>query len=182
MERAIVTKAEARKAALARRAQCDPNLGVPMSAAILRDCPPPPGAIVAGFWPLAGEIDTRFLLRVLHLRGHTVLLPETPPRGQPLIFRKWSPDATLIEGRFKTMHTDGEILDPDYILVPLLAFDFQGDRLGYGGGYYDRTLTALPNAFRLGCGFSALEIDAVPLEPHDVKMQAIATERGVEIF
>jgi 5-formyltetrahydrofolate cyclo-ligase len=173
------TKADARRAALARRTACNPTLGVPMSAHILRDCPPPAGAIVAGFWPLQGEVDTRFLLQVLHLRGHAVVLPQTPPRGQALTFHRWRPEDTLIEGRFGTRHTDGEILQPDFVLVPLLAFDADGNRLGYGGGYYDRTLAALPNAFRLGCGFAAQEIDIVPVEPHDQPLHAIATELGV---
>ncbi len=65
------------------------------------------------------------------------------------------------------------------MLVPLLAFDRSGRRLGYGGGFYDRTLAALPHAARLGCAFAAQEMDAVPAGPHDVRLEAVATERGI---
>jgi len=172
-------KAAARALALKTRAGCDPVLGAALAAHVLRECPPPLGAVVAGFWPLPGEIDIRPLLLALHERGHVLALPETPPRGQALIFRRWAPGDALIPGRFNTRHPGGEILSPDFILVPLLAFDAAGNRLGYGGGYYDRTLAELPNAFRLGCAFAAQQIDAVPVGEHDLKLHAIATELGV---
>jgi 5-formyltetrahydrofolate cyclo-ligase len=70
-------------------------------------------------------------------------------------------------------------LTPDFLLVPLLAFDRTGARLGYGGGYYDRTLAALPLAGRLGLAYAAQEVAEVPVGPHDVRLPAIATELGV---
>ncbi len=172
-------KATARAAALARRAGCEPALGGALAAHVLRECPPPPGAVVAGFWPLPGEIDIRSLLEALHARGQALCLPETPPRGQALVFRVWRPGDVLIPGRFNTQHPAGKVIIPDFILVPLLAFDRVGNRLGYGGGYYDRTLAALPGAFRLGCAFAAQEVDAVPVGEHDLKLNAIATESGI---
>jgi 5-formyltetrahydrofolate cyclo-ligase len=178
----MLTKAEIRAAAKARRARCDPALGAQLAAHILRDGPPPAGAIIAGFWPLPGEIDIRPLLNILAQRGHALALPETPPRGQALTFRRYTPGSALLPGRFGTVHPAGEIIAPDVILVPLLAFDAAGNRLGYGGGYYDRTFAAHPAAFRLGCAFAVQEIPSVPTEPHDAKLHAIATEAGIQKF
>ena len=83
----------------------------------------------------------------------------------------------LQPGRFGTFHPDGLALTPDVVLVPLLAFDRSGARLGYGGGYYDRTLAALPGCLAIGCAFAAQEVDQVPVEPTDQRLHAVATER-----
>ena len=173
------SKQDARKRALLIRARCDPNAGKALGDHLLRDYPPPPGAIVAGFWPLAGEIDLRPLLHELILRGHEVVLPVTPPRGQALSFRQWRPGDEIIAERFGTMRPVGELGVPDFVLVPLLAFDRSGHRLGYGAGYYDRTLATLPGVIAVGCAFAAQELDEVPAGPYDVRLAAIATERGV---
>lgn len=175
-------KRAAREAALVARAACDPALGARVAAHILRDCPPPAGAVVSGVWPLPGEIDLRPLLEALHGRGHGIVLPVTPPRGQPLTFRRWRPGDVLVPERFGTMAPMGEPAVPDFLLVPLLAFDRRGYRLGYGGGYYDRTLAALPNRFALGFAFAAQEVDIVPVGPTDVRLDAVATERGIIRF
>src|ERR1700722_3398733 len=164
------------------RAGCDPALGARLAEHVLRGCAPVPGAVVAGFWPMAHEIDILPLLNALAGSGHEICLPETPKMGLPLIFRTWQPGDTLAEGRFGTMHPLGEVLVPDFVLVPLLAFDAQGNRLGYGGGYYDRTLAGLPDAFRLGCAFAAQEFSAVPVEATDLRLHAVATELGVRRF
>jgi 5-formyltetrahydrofolate cyclo-ligase len=173
-------KSAARQAALANRAAGDPASGPALADQVLRHCPPPPGAIVAGFWPLPGEIDTIPLLHALAAAGWPLCLPVTPKRGFPLTFRAWKPGAPLVPGRFNTKHPAGEKeQNPDFILVPLLAFDAAGNRLGYGGGYYDRTLAALPNAFRLGCAFASQQTEHVPTGPDDVKLHAVATESSV---
>jgi 5-formyltetrahydrofolate cyclo-ligase len=172
-------KAAARRAAVLRRALCDPALGAAMSECVLRDCLPPRGAVVAGFLPLPGEIDTTPLLRELAARGWELCLPVTPKPGLPLTFRSWKPGDTLVTGRFGTRHPTGSDRVPDFILVPLLAFDRQGNRLGYGGGYYDRTLAGLPSAFRLGCAFSPQQMANLPTGPDDVKLHAVATELSV---
>ncbi len=168
-----------RTEATIRRKACDPALGARLAKHVIHSCPPPPGAIVAGFWPLQHEIDIRPLLHALAAVRYDIVLPVTPERGQPLTFRKWNIDGALLTGRFGTQHTDGPEMRPDFILIPLLAFDAQGNRLGHGAGYYDRTLAALPNAFRLGCAFAAQEFPDIPVQPEDARLQAIATENGV---
>jgi 5-formyltetrahydrofolate cyclo-ligase len=163
------------------RAGCDPGLGARLSEHVLRDARPPAGAVVAGFWPLAGEIDIRPLLHALADRGHPVVLPLTPRRGLPLEFRRWHPGDIMPAGRFGTPVPLGAAMVPSVVLVPLLAFDRRGHRLGYGAGYYDRTLALLPGARTLGCAFAAQELDSVPVGPQDVPLAAIATERGITI-
>jgi 5-formyltetrahydrofolate cyclo-ligase len=170
-------KAGLRQAALAARQNCDPVLGESLAKNVMRQAPPPPGAIIAGFWPLPGEIDILPLLHALAEGGWPLCLPVTPRRGFPLTFRTWKPGDPLTPGRFNTRHPTGPETVPDYILVPLLAFDRAGNRLGYGGGYYDRTLAQLPTAFRLGCAFSAQEMPRIPTGPEDVTLHAIATEK-----
>ncbi len=172
-------KQAARARGRAARAGCDPAWGAALARHVLADCPPPPGSIVSGFWPMEGEIDIRPLLAALHESGHTVLLPETPPRGQPLIFRRWHPGMAMQPEPFGTVRPTGPVATPDILFVPLLAFDRRGGRVGYGGGYYDRTLVALPGACAIGCAFAAQEMDAVPTDEYDARLHAIATERGV---
>ncbi len=139
----------------------------------------PAPAVVAGFWPLAGEIDVRPLLLTLLGRGHTVVLPETPPGGQPLAFRRWRPGTPMIAERFGTLRPDAAVATPTLLLVPLLAFDGACRRLGYGGGYYDRTIATLPGVRTIGCAFAAQRVDAVPVLPHDAPLDAVATEAGI---
>ena len=165
---------------LAARAAWDPAAsGRAVTAMVLRNCPPPVGAVVSGFWPLEGELDLRPLLHALHDLGHTVVLPVTPKRGQPLTFRVWRPGDLMERERFGTPRPTGEERTPDFLLVPLLAFDRHGGRLGYGAGYFDRTLPLLPHRFALGCAFAAQEVPEVPMSPSDVRLDAVATENEV---
>jgi 5-formyltetrahydrofolate cyclo-ligase len=146
---------------------------------VLAECPPPVGAVVSGYWPIGTEIDVRPLLIALDGLGHAVVLPATPPRGNPLTFRRWRPGASLRRERFGTYVPEGEEMRPDWLFVPLLAFDRCGGRLGYGGGYYDRTLAGLPGAVAVGCAFAAQEVAEVVTGPHDIRLRAVATEMGV---
>jgi 5-formyltetrahydrofolate cyclo-ligase len=165
--------------ALAARAAL-PGAGEELRDVILREAPPPAGALIGGFWPMGEEIDTRPLLEALHARGHRVALPVATPRGQPLVFRPWAPGAEMARGVFGTRHPaeDGAVT-PGWLIVPLLAFDRRGARLGYGGGYYDRTLALLPQAIAIGAAYAAQEVPEVPIGPHDIPLHAIATERGL---
>jgi 5-formyltetrahydrofolate cyclo-ligase len=137
------------------------------------------GAAVSGFWPIGDEIDIRPLLLALHERGHTIALPITPKRGESLTFGQWRPGDVLIPERFGTMRPIGDVVVPDILLIPLLAFDAAGGRLGYGGGFYDRTLPTLPGRLRLGCAFAQQQVDAIPVGPYDMRLDAVATDRGI---
>jgi len=168
-----------RQRVLAAREAWDPSCGAALAEFVLRDLPPPPGAAVSGFWPIGQEIDIRPLLLALHARGHPIVLPETPKRGNPLIFRLWQPGAPMIAERFGTSRPDGAIGVPGWLFVPLLAFDRTGRRLGYGGGFYDRTLAGLPGTTAVGCAYAVQEMDEVPADALDMRLDAVATERGV---
>jgi 5-formyltetrahydrofolate cyclo-ligase len=172
-------KSAARAAAVTARQGSNPDLGAQLGALLLANMPPPFGAVIAGFWSLGSEIDIRPLLNTLHVRGHQIVLPQTPKRGAPLVFRRWTPQATMIRERFGTYYPDGELMVPDWLLIPLLAFDRAGRRLGYGGGFYDRTLAEIPAAFRVGCAYAAQELDVVPAGDYDARLDAVATEAFV---
>ena len=176
-------KAAARKLARAKRATLA-NIGAParLAEAMLAQHAPPKGAIIAGYWPMGDEMDPRPLMLALASRGHALALPVTPPRGQPLAFRAWAPGAALRPGPMGTSEpVAGEELRPDLLLVPLLAFDRAGRRLGYGGGYYDRTLATLPGAKAIGIAYAGQEMPEVPAGPQDMRLPLIATEDSVII-
>ncbi|MDI2089903.1 5-formyltetrahydrofolate cyclo-ligase [Commensalibacter oyaizuii] len=137
------------------------------------------GDVVACFWPLEGEADLRPLVNQLFHQGYKIALPKTPPKGLPLCFYTWYPDASMVVGRYKTIYPDTSVVAPDFIFVPLLAFDLFGNRLGYGGGYYDRTLQCFPNAKVAGVAFSYQEVPCVPTEMYDYKLPIIVTEAKI---
>lgn len=178
----IAAKASARQQAAAARAGSDPALGHDLARHFLDDFPLEPGVAVAGFWPMGDEIDIRPLLASLHARGHPIGLPVTGRRGTPLVFRAWTPGTQMAPGRFGTSHPEGPEITPGALLIPLLAFDAAGRRLGYGGGFYDRTLALLPQALRIGCAYAGQEVSLVPTGPFDQKLHAIATEAGIRRF
>lgn len=174
-------KAAARKLARARRAGLA-NAVAParLAEGLLAHSAPPSGAIIAGYWPMGEEMDPRPLMLALAARGHRLALPVTPPRGEPLVFRAWAPGAALRAGPMGTSEPiAGDAIRPDVLLVPLLAFDRAGRRLGYGGGYYDRTLAALPGAKVIGIAYAGQEMPEVPAGPQDFRLPLIATEAGV---
>jgi 5-formyltetrahydrofolate cyclo-ligase len=169
-----------RQRALAAREAWDPvAAGLALTQHVLRGEKPPPGSVVSGFWPIGREIDIRPLLLALHERGHPIVLPVTPKRGNPLSFRLWRPGDVLEPERFGTFRPTGDPAVPDVLLVPLLAFDRRGHRLGYGAGFYDRTLAGLPGHYALGVAYAAQEVPEVPAGPSDVALDAVATDSGV---
>jgi 5-formyltetrahydrofolate cyclo-ligase len=143
------------------------------------------GAIVSGYWPLSGELDPRVAMARLAGRGHPLALPRLDGSGRPLRFLAWRAGDVLDAGAFGLMEpqpAQPELL-PDLVLVPLLAFDRQGGRLGYGKGYYDRTLAKLRAGPRppvaIGLAFADQEVADVPTGPHDVALDAVVTEHAL---
>lgn len=142
----------------------------------------PRAATVSGFWPIGDEIDVMPALRALAAAGHTVALPVVTGRGRPLLFRVWREGDAMQSGPFG-IHEPLESapsIDPDVVLVPLLAFDRAGFRVGYGGGYYDRSLAALRAralVVAVGIAWSAQEIAAVPHDARDEPLDWVVTER-----
>ena len=139
---------------------------------------------VAGYYPMNGEFDCRALLQTLRYAGVATGLPRMRGKAEALEFRRWRPGQALVDGDYGTREPslDAPTFVPDIVLVPLLAFDAGGGRLGYGGGYYDRTLAAYPGALAVGVAFDAQEVDAVPMEAHDRRLDAVLTESGLRDF
>ncbi len=142
---------------------------------------------VAGYATVNNEVDVVPLLAALAARGHATALPAVAARGQPLVFRSWRPGDALIPGYMNIPEPAPEAPEivPAVVLVPLLAYDVTGHRLGYGGGYYDRTLAALraSGAVRaIGVAFSAQAVDSLPGAAHDQRLDAVITELGVTRF
>ena len=181
-KRALRARARAQRAAgragageAAARAVCEAALDAvgPASA----------GAAVAGYWPINGELDCRPLLDRLAGAGWLRALPVVTGPARPLLFRRWPPEAPLTPGRFgipEPPETAGAVV-PAVVLVPLLAFDRAGHRLGHGAGYYDRTLEALRArgpVRAIGLAFAVQELPDLPAEPHDQRLDWIVTEHG----
>jgi 5-formyltetrahydrofolate cyclo-ligase len=182
-------KAAARRAMTAARATA--AAAAPAAAEAVRDrfldgVDLAPGARVAGYWPMGDELDPRPLLLALAKRGHPVCLPVVARTAQPLVFRAWAPGDPLVAARFGTQvpaESATEVV-PDLLLVPLLGFDRRGYRVGYGGGFYDRTLQALRAVGRVravGLAYAGQEAEAVPTEPVDQPLDALVTEREIVV-
>jgi 5-formyltetrahydrofolate cyclo-ligase len=147
------------------------------------------GAAVSGFWPMGDEIDVKPLLAQLHASGHSVGLPVVVKKGEPLIFRQWHPGLALASGGFGTEvpPPGAPEVEPQVLIVPLLAFDAEGYRLGYGGGFYDRTLDKLrtggaADPLAVGVAFSAQHVARVPRDDFDQPLDWIVTEKAAHHF
>jgi 5-formyltetrahydrofolate cyclo-ligase len=173
-------KSALREAALARRdaleiddrliwdeAICERALGMPELAA---------GGPVSGYWPMRSEADPRPILEGLHARGVPLCLPAIVDRR--MIFRRWAPYEPIVPGGFGTLvpQPDQPLVTPTILLVPLAAFDRRGYRIGYGKGHYDAKLAELAPVVSIGIAYGAQEIEAVPDEPHDRRLDWVVTE------
>ncbi len=139
--------------------------------------------VIAGYCPIRTEIDPTPLMEALDGAGHRLCVPVIQGRGLALKFRAWRPDAEMVEGEFGALvPAAGDWLEPRLLIAPLVAFDANGWRLGYGGGFYDRSLQGLRAKRRtlaVGFAYSAQQVDAVPHDPTDQPLDAIVTERGL---
>ncbi len=162
-----------RKAAFAGRSARDADV----LARVLRDHA---GQVLSGYMPMRTEIDP--LPAMAAHRGQTGV-PVIIGKGRSLMFRSWTPDAAMIAGEFGALvPADGAWVTPQVLIVPLLAFDRRGYRLGYGGGFYDRTLQALRATgpvTAIGFAFAAQEVPEVPVEDTDERLDLIVTEEGI---
>jgi len=141
------------------------------------------GKVLSGYMPMRTEIDP---LPAMAAHQGPVGVPVIIGKGQPLRFREWSPGSRMVEGAFKALiPEDGVWVEPEVLIVPLLAYDARGYRLGYGGGFYDRTLEGLRSkgsVLAVGFAFSAQEVADVPIDATDQRLDAIVTEKGVTVF
>ena len=143
-----------------------------------------PGTIVSGFMPLKSEINPLPLMQKLAKAGARLALPAIAGRGKPLVMRAWEFGAPLDRGQWgiREPKPDAPEVEPDILLVPLLAFDRAGYRLGYGAGYYDMTihrLRALKPVTAVGIAFAAQEVPKIPTTPRDERLDLVLTEREV---
>ncbi|TKC78211.1 5-formyltetrahydrofolate cyclo-ligase [Trinickia terrae] len=179
-------KSELRKMLLEARktACCAPDAAAALGARILDILEHYAPRVAAFYWPLTGEFDARdALAEWLSLDARRqAALPVIPVIGTALEFHEWAPGMPMKIGHHRIPEPESaRVLVPDLLLIPCVGFDGDGYRLGYGGGYYDRTLAAWPGAVRpatVGVAFEACRINDLPREAHDVPLDAIVTDAG----
>jgi 5-formyltetrahydrofolate cyclo-ligase len=179
-----------RKEALERRAALQgrvAELSARVANIFLTHIPIPPGAVVSAYVAIGDEADPSPLIEGLRARGHRIVLPRVVGRGKPLDFHLYEPGAKLVPGGFGLSEPsrDWPVLDPDVLAVPLLAFDAHGYRIGYGAGFYDRSLSRLRAArdvLAVGYCFSIQEVAHVPHDEKDEPLDWSVTESGAHRF
>ncbi len=140
--------------------------------------------MVALYRAMGSELDTDALALALERDGRRLCLPVVLERNAPMIFRAWSPGEPL------ELDSAGcpaplplaEVVDPDLVITPLLAFDAFGGRLGQGGGYYDRTFAARSDAIRIGFAYAGQQVERLALQDHDIRLHGVLTETGYTAF
>ncbi len=187
MESLSDKKSDLRREAIARRDALPPDVRQAAAEAIAARKFPlaiAPGTIVSGFMPLKSEINPLPLMRKLAGQGARLALPVVVGRGKPLVMREWvfgEPLATGVWG-IREPKPEAAVVDPDILLVPLLAFDRAGHRIGYGAGYYDLTLAQLrarKALIAVGLAFAAQEVATIPATPRDARLDLVLTEREI---
>lgn len=175
-------KAAARKAAFARRKEAHAAVGGAGAGHLSEVLAGYRGVSLAGYMPIRTEISPLPAMEEAAAHG-PVGVPVILGEGQPLKFRSWEPECEMVDGPFGAkVPASGEWIVPEILIVPLVAFTRAGERLGYGGGFYDRTLEGLRNrgsALAIGFAYSAQEAAALPMEPTDQPLDLIVTEAGV---
>jgi 5-formyltetrahydrofolate cyclo-ligase len=147
---------------------------------VLKDMEP---GIIAFYWPFKGEIDCRELISDMLQQGWLAALPAVTKLNSPLEFRQWTPETPLIPGVWKIpVPQSRTIVIPNVMLIPLVGFDEHHYRLGYGGGYYDRTVIDLqPSPIKIGIGFEQARLETIYPQNHDIAMDIILTETTTDI-
>jgi 5-formyltetrahydrofolate cyclo-ligase len=146
-----------------------------------------PNTVVGAYVALPHEADPHVLLKQLVARGATLAFPRVHAKGQPLVFHHWKPGRELNKGAYGILEpgADWPVAHPRTLLVPLLAFDKTGHRLGYGGGFYDRTIAMLRSTGEtrtIGIAYAGQEMDALPHDEHDIALNTVLTENGLRRF
>jgi len=180
-------KASIRREALARRGALPPAMRAQAAEAIAArpfPCALPAGAVVSGFMPLKDEINPIPLMHKLADAGAKLALPVVAGRGKPLVMRAFAFGDPMTRGVWgiREPTADAPETFPDVMLVPLLAFDRSGHRVGYGAGYYDLTINALrarKNVLAVGLAFAVQEIAQAPATAHDARLDLVLTEHEV---
>ena len=142
---------------------------------------------VAFCWPVKNEPDLRPLIAAWQAAaapGFAALLPVVVEPGAPLAFRAWTPDSAMVDDRYGIPTVAaGQFVVPQALLLPVNGFDAAGYRIGYGGGFFDRTLATLsPPPLAIGVGFELARVDSIHPEPHDIRLDAIVSEAGIMRF
>lgn len=174
-----------RAALIARRAAIEPlqrkSWNDRITALLIGGFAIPPETVVGFCWPYKGEFDARFAMRAWRERGARAALPEVVADGAPLQFRLWRPGVKMRPGVYDIPVPDGtEVVVPDVAVVPMTGFDARGYRLGYGGGFFDRTLAACERRIvAIGVGYEVLRLETIHPQSHDIAMDFIVTENGI---
>lgn len=146
----------------------------------------PTAGVISGYMPMRTEIAPIAAMTVMHGQGRRVCVPVVTGNAQPLEFREWTPDGEMVEGAFGAMIPVGtQVLEPEVVITPLLTWDRQGYRLGYGGGFYDRTFELLRSkrpTIGVGFAYAAQEVPGVPHESTDQRLDALVTEKEIHFF
>lgn len=165
-------------------AQASPTMFAAAAGHFLKSVELRPGGVIAGYWPIRDEFDSRPLLEAIAANGGRLAMPVVEGDSGRLIFREWASGGALVPAGFGTFGPSDAAreVEPEVIIAPLLAFDRRGYRLGYGGGFYDRSLTALRAAGKcksaIGLGFAAQRVQQVPAGGDDARLDMIVTETG----
>lgn len=172
-----------RERLIAARMSLEAKLRTELMAAVMEQLSwivPSDGRIVSLYWPIRGEPDLREWMRQRIELGTRIALPLATALGRPLEFREWRPGARMARGLWKIPYpADGADVQPQIVIAPLVGFDRHGFRLGYGGGFFDRTLARLtPRPLVIGVGYASSALETIFPQPHDIGMDWIVTDEG----
>lgn len=143
--------------------------------------PQPQKMIIGIYWPFRGEYDPRPITQYFLQQGAILALPEITSKNEPLCFREWSPDTPVKSGAYGIpVPLETPIVRLDAVIIPMVGFDQHGYRLGYGSGYYDRTLATYQHQpFTIGVAFELQRLDSIYPQAHDISMHYVVTEAGI---